>query len=180
MPTVLRMGPYRFYFYSHEPNEPSHVHIDRKLFTAKFWLKNVILADNSSFGKKELSKLQELVKTHQKQFLDECMSTLVHKTDKQVEAVYFTRDSLVVDLMDGRSISVPLNWYPKLLKATAKERSSWEICGGGYGIHWPEIDEDLSTDGLLRGARAPIRRPQKVIKKKKTNLLHRSRSKLKT
>lgn len=83
------------------------------------------------------------------------MNILAQKKDERVEAVYFTRDSLVVDLMDGRTISVPLRWYPKLLKATQKQKSHWEICGGGYGIHWPEIDEDLSTEGLLRGAPAP-------------------------
>ena len=77
------------------------------------------------------------------------------KIDGRVEAVYFTRDSLVVDLMDGRTISVPLAWYPKLLKASPKMRAYWEKCGGGYGIHWPEIDEDLSTEGLLRGSPAP-------------------------
>jgi hypothetical protein len=75
--------------------------------------------------------------------------------DERVEAVYFTRTSLIVDLKDGRSISVPLAWYPKLLNATGKQRAAWEIGGGGYGIHWEEIDEDLNTDGLLRGARAP-------------------------
>jgi hypothetical protein len=83
------------------------------------------------------------------------MHTSNLKTDERVEAVYFTRDALVVDLKDGRTISVPLTWYPKLRKASIKQRASWEICGGGYGIHWPEIDEDLSTEGLLRGAPAP-------------------------
>jgi hypothetical protein len=93
------------------------------------------------------------------------MNILALKTDGRVEAVYFTRDSLVVDLMDGRTISVPLTWYPKLLKATPKERSHWEICGGGYGIHWPEINEDLSTEGLLRGSPAPMVRRIKIRKK---------------
>jgi hypothetical protein len=83
------------------------------------------------------------------------------KADARVETVYFTRDSLVVDLRDGRTISVPVRWYPKLLKASKKQRSNWELCGGGYGIHWPEIDEDLSTEGLLRGAPAP----KKMIRK---------------
>lgn len=83
------------------------------------------------------------------------MNTLAPKSDERVEAVYFTRDSLVVDLIDGRTISAPLNWYPKLLAATTKERACWVICGGGYGIHWPDIDEDLSVEGLLRGAPAP-------------------------
>ncbi len=56
--------------------------------------------------------------------------------------------------MDGRTIIVPLAWYPRLLNATSEQRSKWQIAGGGYGIHWPEIDEDLSTKGLLRGAPA--------------------------
>jgi hypothetical protein len=86
------------------------------------------------------------------------MDSSAAKTNERVEAVYFTRNSLVVDLCDGRSISVPLDWYPKLLDATQKQRSNWTICGGGYGIHWPDIDEDLSTDGLLRGAPAPTQK----------------------
>jgi len=53
------------------------------------------------------------------------------------------------------TISVPLAWYPRLLHATPKQRRQWEKAGAGYGIHWPDIDEDLSTDGLLRGAPAP-------------------------
>ena len=70
MPTVLRIGPYRFYFYSHEPNEPPHVHVDRELCSAKFWLKKIALADNIGFNNKELNKLHELVSDHQTQFLD--------------------------------------------------------------------------------------------------------------
>ena len=105
------------------------------------------------------------------------ISTL--KTDGRVEAVYFTRDSLVVDLIDGRTISVPLNWYPKLLKATSKERAHWEICGGGYGIHWPDIDEDLSTEGLLRGSPAPrtskLGKTKKGVKLKPRQPIKRSR-----
>ena len=58
-------------------------------------------------------------------------------------------------LLDGRTISVPLAWYPRLLHATSEQRANWEVCGGGYGIHWPEVNEDLSTEGLLRGAPAP-------------------------
>ena len=93
------------------------------------------------------------------------MGTFTPKIDERVEAVYFFRDSLVVDLVDGRSISAPLSWYPKLLRATPKERASWKICGGGHGIHWPEIDEDLSTEGLLRGAPAPTSIKNKVSRK---------------
>ena len=77
------------------------------------------------------------------------------KPGERVKEVYFTEDTLAVDLMDGRTIIVPLVWYPRLLEASPEQRQNWKIAGGGYGIHWPELDEDLSTEGLLRGAPAP-------------------------
>ena len=76
-------------------------------------------------------------------------------TDERVADVRCTDDDLIVDLMDGRTISVPLAWYPRLLKASTDQRAQWETSAAGYGIHWPAIDEDLSTEGLLRGAPAP-------------------------
>lgn len=75
--------------------------------------------------------------------------------DERVADVEFTEDMLTVQLMDGRRISVPLVWYPRLLNATEEQRKNWSIIGGGYGIHWEDVDEDLSTEGLLRGAPAP-------------------------
>ncbi len=75
-------------------------------------------------------------------------------TDERVLDVRFDDHRLIVDLMDGRTISVPLSWYPRLANATPEQRAHWEKCGGGYGIHWPDVDEDLSTEGLLRGAPA--------------------------
>lgn len=83
------------------------------------------------------------------------MGTLALNADERVESVDFSEGFLIVSLKDGRRISVPIEWYPRLARASASERAAWEICGGGYGIHWPEIDEDLSTEGLLRGAPAP-------------------------
>ena len=76
-------------------------------------------------------------------------------TDERVSDVQVTEDSLIVDLMDGRTISVPIAWYPRLAKGSEAERNNWQSCAGGYGIHWPDLDEDLSTEGLLRGAPAP-------------------------
>src|SRR5271169_6124469 len=76
-------------------------------------------------------------------------------SDERVLDVQFTDDAFSVSLRDGRVITVPLVWYPRLLDATAAQRHNWIIAGGGYGIHWPEVDEDLSTEGLLRGAPAP-------------------------
>ncbi len=70
MPTIIRIGPYRFYFYSHEPNEPPHVHIDRDRSSAKFWLESVEIASNIGFSAKELRKLQKLVAEHQVTLLE--------------------------------------------------------------------------------------------------------------
>lgn len=78
-------------------------------------------------------------------------------SDERVSYVRFEDDRLIVDLADGRTIAVPVAWYPRLADATPAQRAQWEVAGAGYGIHWPEIDEDLSTEGLLRGAPAPRR-----------------------
>lgn len=86
------------------------------------------------------------------------MGILALQADERVRDVRMSDDTLSVDLMDGRTISVPIVWYPRLLNATPEQRRNWKICGAGYGIHWPDVDEDLSTEGLLRGAPAP--RPQ--------------------
>ena len=83
------------------------------------------------------------------------MGTLALNADERVESVEFSDEFLVVSLKDGRRISVPVEWYPRLARASREQLANWEICGAGYGIHWPELDEDLSTKGLLRGAPAP-------------------------
>lgn len=83
------------------------------------------------------------------------MGTLAINADERVDSVAFTEDFLVVGLKDGRRISVPFEWYPRLARASSAQLENWQICGAGYGIHWPDLDEDLSTDGLLRGAPAP-------------------------
>ena len=72
----------------------------------------------------------------------------VHPLAQQAE---FTDDDLIVSLVDGRSISVPLVWFPRLAAATKEQLKNYEILGDGEGIHWPDIDEDLSVEGLLRG-----------------------------
>jgi hypothetical protein len=84
------------------------------------------------------------------------MGILALRADERVVGVRFTKDTMSVDLSDGRTITVPLAWYPRLLGATSAQRKNWETAGGGYGIHWPDIDEDLSTEGLLRGAPSPL------------------------
>lgn len=83
------------------------------------------------------------------------MGILGIDADERVKDVRFSEDTLSVDLADGRTITVPLVWYPRLLNATQEQREHWQISAAGYGIHWPDLDEDLSTEGLLRGAPAP-------------------------
>ncbi|OYW58413.1 MAG: hypothetical protein B7Z40_22950 [Bosea sp. 12-68-7] len=75
--------------------------------------------------------------------------------EARVQNVRCTDDRLIVDLTDGRELSVPMRWYPRLLNATHAQRADWELAGAGYGIHWPQIDEDLSVKGLLMGWAAP-------------------------
>jgi hypothetical protein len=82
------------------------------------------------------------------------MSASLPNPGERVRDVHVTEDTLAVDLIDGRTIIVPLAWYPRLLDATPEQRSRWRVAGAGYGIHWPDVDEDLSTEGLLRGAPA--------------------------
>ena len=83
------------------------------------------------------------------------MSISAVRTDDRVADVTVTQDELSVRLVDGRTIIVPLQWYPRLLKATKAQRDNWRVAGAGYGIHWPDIDEDLSALGMLMGTPAP-------------------------
>jgi uncharacterized protein DUF2442 len=78
---------------------------------------------------------------------------------ERVKDVHIGEDTLSVDLMDGRTITVPLAWYPRLLHAMPEQLAKWRVAGGGFGIHWPDLDEDLSTEGLLRGIPAPHSKP---------------------
>ena len=75
--------------------------------------------------------------------------------DIRVRSVAVSDDALTVALMYGRTITVPLAWYPRLADAPPEQRAHWEVAGAGHGIHWPDLDEDLRTEGLLAGARAP-------------------------
>jgi len=72
----------------------------------------------------------------------------------RVADVTVTEDALSVDLEDGRTISVPIGWYPRLAHAAAAERVNFQISGAGYGIHWPDLDEDIGVEGLLCGKKS--------------------------
>ncbi len=79
------------------------------------------------------------------------MSTLIEIELATAEHIKATEDALIVDLSDGRIISVPLAWYPRLWYGMQKERDNWRLIGDGEGIHWPDLDEDLSVEGILAG-----------------------------
>ncbi|WP_083272847.1 DUF2442 domain-containing protein [Alteromonas confluentis] len=84
------------------------------------------------------------------------MATLAVEHHPQALAVSFDDSSLIVDLIDGRTISVPLSWFPVLSQASESQLKEWELLGDGEGIHWPQLDEDLSVSGLLAGNRSRV------------------------
>ena len=79
------------------------------------------------------------------------MATLAIEVHPYAQNVSCSDSTLSVDLLDGRTISVPISWFPSLSKATQSQKDNWELLGDGEGIHWPDIDEDLSIAGLLAG-----------------------------
>lgn len=82
------------------------------------------------------------------------MTTLILETEPIASFVSVTDDKLIVDLADGRSISVPLVWYPRLIHASPVERQNWQLLGDGYAIEWTDIDEHIGIEGLLAGRRS--------------------------
>ena len=152
MPTVLRVGPYRFFFYASDRREPPHIHVERDDKVAKFWLQPVRLERSAvSPGEKSIE-----FRSWSRKTLRHCwgvgMNTLnVESAEARAQQVKVTSDTLTVDLTDGRTISVPLAWFPRLLHASAAERNNWRFIANGEGIHWTDLDEDISVEGLLLG-----------------------------
>ena len=82
------------------------------------------------------------------------MSTLILEQDPLAVSLELSSDALIVELSDGRTLSVPLKWYPRLLEATDDERRNWQLLGDGYAIEWPDLDEHIGVEGLLAGRRS--------------------------
>lgn len=89
------------------------------------------------------------------------MNTVVNNIEPRIKQVEVTEDAITAYLVDGRMISVPLAWSWRLSDATPEQRSKWELIGDGQGVHWPDIDEDISAQGMLYGV--PARRPQQAF-----------------
>ncbi len=80
------------------------------------------------------------------------MNTLTTELrEATVENVTVTKDTLALELADGRTVTAPLAWYPRLLHGAARERANWRLIGGGEGVHWPDLDEDISVENVLLG-----------------------------
>jgi len=101
------------------------------------------------------------------------MSTSASPTKAAARRVRVTDQAVTVELVDGRVVSVPTGWYPRLAQASARERRAWVLIGAGVGIHWPELDEDISIEGLLRGERSgespSSLRSWRALRKRPTN-----------
>jgi len=82
------------------------------------------------------------------------MNTLMLETEPAVVQVTITIEKLIVELADGRGISIPLAWYPRLLHGSSPERQNWQLLGDGYAIEWPDLDEHIGIEGLLAGRRS--------------------------
>jgi hypothetical protein len=103
------------------------------------------------------------------------MNTAVQIQEVRIKDISVTEDTITAQLTDGRIISVPLAWSWRLMEATPKQRAKWRIIGDGHGVHWPDIDEDISAEGMLYGIPAPRPRifsrfsPKSAEKKTKAN-----------
>lgn len=112
--------------------------------SAKFWLRpEVRLADSHGFDASTPRELAGVVEK-QRDLIERIMNALV-------TSLRFDEDTMWVRLVDGRVIGVPLAWFPRLLPASPEQRLRFEISGGGQGLHWDELDEDISVAGLLAG-----------------------------
>ncbi len=79
------------------------------------------------------------------------MNTLIVESEPSAVSITVTEDELIVSLLDGRRLSIPLAWYPRLLQAEPDERNNWRLLGEGYAIEWPDLDEHIGIEGLLAG-----------------------------
>ncbi len=82
------------------------------------------------------------------------MTTLILEKEPEALKISIRDDKLIVDLVDGRTLAVPLQWYPRLVQGTRKERQNWRLLGDGYAIEWPDLDEHIGVEGLLAGRRS--------------------------
>ena len=110
------------------------------------------LEQSGGFRSREINRIQQLIQKNQRYCWSDGMNTLTTELRETVaEKVTVTKDTLEFELADGRTMAAPLAWYPRLLHGTARERANWRLIGNGEGIHWPDLDEDISVENVLLG-----------------------------
>ena len=152
MPHETSDGTYRFIFYASDWGQPPHVHVQHEHRVGKFWLDPVRLETSGAFEPSETRRIERSLERHQALLLESWHEYFSRDVGvPEVERVTVTEDALTAELSDGRTITVPLDWYPRLAHGTPEERDNWELIGPGEGIRWPDLDEDISVEGLIAG-----------------------------
>jgi Protein of unknown function (DUF2442) len=161
MPTVLRSGPYRFFFMLGTGTSPFMSNATIAMPSSGLLRRVMIEAKGSA--EKSCAKSRTLSRKMNLHLWRVGMnSSAIDTSQALATAVAVTHDTLTVDLNDGRTISVPIDWYPRLRHASLAERKRWRFIAGGQGIHWPDLDEDISVANLLGGQ--PSTESQKSFK----------------
>jgi hypothetical protein len=155
MPTVLRRGPYRSFFYSSDRAEPPHVHVERDANLAKFWLDSFVSTRAAASGGRSSTgrppSSASIRPYSSRRGVSTSASDFERRPAPAVTAVVVTDEAVQFELSDGRTVSAPLAWYPRLAHGTPAERAHWRLVGRGAGVHRPDLDEDISVEGVLAG-----------------------------
>jgi Protein of unknown function (DUF2442)/Domain of unknown function (DUF4160) len=146
----LRISGFCFFFYNFEGSEPPHIHVEHGDGLAKFRLDPVQLAKSRGLRAHELNRRRALVIDSRRFQGRHGTPISAVKLDASAVDVRVSDEQLLVVLADGRELAAPLTWFPRLAEATDEQRRNWRLIGRGHGIHWPDVDEDISVESLLR------------------------------
>src|SRR5262249_23120023 len=130
----------------------------------KFWLEPVVLSSNSGFSAKELNRIRKIILENWRGSLNPGLN-IAASSEPRIVALQISNEAISARLADGRTISVPLAWSWRLANATPAQRNRFEILGAGEGVHWPDLDEDISARGMLQGV--PARPPKQSAAKRR-------------
>ena len=128
----------------------------------KFWLDTVALSSNNGFSSRDLNRIRVTILDNYARIVEAWDDHCVETREARIASVDVSDDLITADLVDGRVVSVPLAWSWRLSEATHQQRQNFEIIGDGEGVHWPDVDEDISARGMLQGV--PARPPREVVK----------------
>ena len=151
MPTITKRQNYRFYRFSNNQDGANLFFVDQGICSAKFRIKPVETVWISGFDEGEIKTLKKEMYRYQTAIQRSAYVEPKPRTDEMVADVNVTDQFLTYILKDGRHISSPLFWFPRLLEANDRQRSHWQLCNAGFGVHWPYLDEDIGVKGMLDG-----------------------------